>query len=54
VDEESRGGKIKDIRVQTTWVTETTVESSPERGLQEKFGGRAETYADCHRSKESL
>jgi hypothetical protein len=54
VDEESRGDKIKDIRVQTTWVTETTVGGSLERGMQEKFGGRAENYADCHQSNESL
>jgi hypothetical protein len=54
VDEESDEGGSKDIRVQTTWVTETTTGGEPEKGVQEKFGGIAEVHADCHRSNESL
>jgi hypothetical protein len=52
VDEEARGGKPKEIRVQTTWVTETTTGGSPERGLHEKYGGWSESHAN--RSDDSL
>ncbi|PMD33685.1 hypothetical protein L207DRAFT_589244 [Hyaloscypha variabilis F] len=52
VDEETRGGKPKEIRVQTTWVTETTTGGSPERGLHEKYGGWSESHAN--RSDDSL
>jgi len=52
VDEEARGGKPKEIRVQTTWVTETTIGGSPERGMHEKYGGWSESRADG--SHESL
>lgn len=54
VDEESNEGGSKDIRVQTTWLTETTTGDEPENGAQEKFGGIAEVHADGHRSKTNL
>jgi hypothetical protein len=54
VDEESNSGGSKDIRVQTTWLTETTTGDEPEKGVQEKFGGIAEVHADFHRSKTNL
>jgi hypothetical protein len=54
VDEESGGGKSKEIRVQTTWVTETTVGGSPERAYSEKFGGQSQSHTDVHGSNQSL
>lgn len=50
VDEESSSGGSRDIRVQTTWLTETSIGDEPENGSQEKFGGIAEVHADIHRS----
>jgi hypothetical protein len=54
VDEEARGSKPKEIRVQTTWVTEMTVGESPERAQREKFGGWSEIHGGAHGSKESV
>ncbi|KAH8746684.1 hypothetical protein F5882DRAFT_446278, partial [Hyaloscypha sp. PMI_1271] len=44
LDEEARGGKLKEIRVQT----ETTIEGSPKRVQHEKFGGWSESSSGAH------
>ena len=50
LDEEARGGKLKEIRVQT----ETTIEGSPKRVQHEKFGGWSESSSGVHGNKLSL
>jgi hypothetical protein len=50
LDEEVRGGKLKEIKVQT----ETTIEGSPKRAQHEKFGGWSESSSGAHGNKLSL
>ena len=49
LDEESRGRNEKEIRVQTTWVTETTLKGSPERS-REELGERSASQGALCRS----
>jgi hypothetical protein len=47
--DEEPSRKQKEIRVQTTWVTETTVKGSLERGPREELGERGRSQgALCH------
>ena len=50
LDEEAKGVKLKEIRVQT----ETTIEDSPKRAQHEKFGGWSENSSGAHGRKLSL